>query len=122
MKNLNEIVYGILFGDEAIAGYVGENILDAYPNEVENFPCIIFLDANQSDTEFADNKPLADAAEVEIHIFTKALDGFPTATEIGEAVYVAMNENYFVLTGGRGLSDPDPDVRHRIMNFRNIIF
>lgn len=122
MKNLNEIVYGILSGDEAIAGYVGENILDAYPNMVENFPCIIFLDANQSDVEFADNKPLADAAEVEIHIFTKALDGFPTATEIGEAVYVAMNENYFVLTGGRGLSDPDPDVRHRIMNFRNIIF
>ena len=122
MKNLNEIVYGILSGNETIAGYVGENILDAYPNEVENFPCIIFLDANQSDVEFADNKPLADAAEVEIHIFTKALDGFPTATEIGEAVYVAMNENYFVLTGGRGLSDPDPDVRHRIMNFRNIIF
>lgn len=122
MKNLNEIVYGILSGDEAIAGYVGDNILDAYPNMVENFPCIIFLDANQSDVEFADNKPLADAAEVEIHIFTKALDGFPTATEIGEAVYVAMNENYFVLTGGRGLSDPDPDVRHRIMNFRNIIF
>lgn len=122
MKNLNEIVYGILSGDEAIAGYVGENILDAYPNMVENFPCIIFLDANQSDVEFADNKPLADAAEVEIHIFSKALDGFPTATEIGEAVYVAMNENYFVLTGGRGLSDPDPDVRHRIMNFRNIIF
>lgn len=122
MKNLNEIVYGILSGDEAIAGYVGDNILDAYPNMVENFPCIIFLDANQSDVEFADNKPLADEAEVEIHIFTKALDGFPTATEIGEAVYVAMNENYFVLTGGRGLSDPDPDVRHRIMNFRNIIF
>ena len=122
MKNLNEIVYGILSGDEAIAGYVGDNILDAYPNMVENFPCIIFLDANQSDTEFADNKPLADAAEVEIHIFTKALDGFPTATEIGEAVYVAMNENYFVLSGGRRLSDPDPDVRHRIMNFRNIIF
>lgn len=122
MKNLNEIVYGILSGNETIAGYVGENILDAYPNMVENFPCIIFLDANQSDVEFADNKPLADAAEVEIHIFTKALDGFPTATEIGEAVYVAMNENYFVLTGGRGLSDPDPDVRHRIMNFRNIIF
>lgn len=122
MKNLNESVYGILSRDEAIAGYVGDNILDAYPNMVENFPCIIFLDANQSDVEFADNKPLADAAEVEIHIFTKALDGFPTATEIGEAVYVAMNENYFVLTGGRGLSDPDPDVRHRIMNFRNIIF
>ena len=122
MKNLNEIVYGILSGNETIAGYVGENILDAYPNMVENFPCIIFLDANQSDVEFADNKPLADAAEVEIHIFTKALDGFPTATEIGEAVYVAMNENYFALTGGRGLSDPDPDVRHRIMNFRDIIF
>ncbi len=122
MKNLNEIVYGILSGNETIAGYVGENILDAYPNEVENFPCIIFLDANQSDTEFADNKPQADVAEVEIHIFTKALDGFPTATEIGEAVYVAMNENYFVLTGGRGLSDPDDEVRHRIMNFRNIIF
>lgn len=122
MKNLNEIVYGILAGNETIAGYVGENILDAYPNEVENFPCIIFLDANQSDTEFADNKPLADAAEVEIHIFTKALDGFPTAAEIGEAVYGAMNENYFVLSGGRRLSDPDPDVRHRIMNFRNIIF
>lgn len=122
MKNLNEIVYGILSGNETIAGYVGENILDAYPNMVENFPCIIFLDANQSDVEFADNKPLADAAEVEIHIFTKALDGFPTATEIGEAVYGAMNENYFVLTGGRGLSDPDDEVRHRIMNFRNIIF
>lgn len=121
MINLKSLVYKIL-KDSRITSLISEdNILDAYPNKVETFPCIIFLDSNQNDIEFADNKPLGDNCSVDIHIFTKALGGYSTTSEIGITVAEVFTDNFFACVGNTEVSDPDPNVRHRVMNFRKEI-
>ena len=121
MINLKSLVYNIL-NDSRITSLISEdNILDAYPNKIETFPCIIFLDSNQNDIEFADNKPLGDDCSVTIHIFTKALGGYSTTSEIGIVVSEVFKDNFFSCDGNTEVNDPDPNVRHRIMNFRKEI-
>lgn len=120
MVNLKKIVYNIL-SDERITE-LGLNVLDAYPNEVEVFPTVVFFEVNQNDIEFADNKPLANVCEMEVHIFTKALDGYMTTSEIGLAINEVMQDNFFILSSNREVPDVVDDVRHRVMNFRKAIF
>lgn len=121
MINAKTLYYSIL-QDERLTDLIGEdNILDAYPEIVETFPCVIFLEENQSDREFADNQPLADELSLSIHIFTKALDGYSTTSEIGLIVANIMRENFFVATQNRELSDVEDSIRHRIMTFRKTI-
>ena len=67
--------YNTVLSDARITA-VCSTVLDAYPETVEQFPCIIFLDDNQMDKEFADNLPLADNIRVQVHIFTKASTPF----------------------------------------------
>lgn len=121
MINAKSLYYSLL-SDSRITDLVGEdNVFDAYPETVETFPCVIFLDANQSDTEFADNLPIADSLELQVHIFTKALDGYATTSEIGLVVATVMRENFFVATQNSELSDVEDNVRHRVMTFRKVL-
>lgn len=120
MINLKSLMSQIL-DDERLVSLVGENIYDAYPDTVELFPCVIYLDSGQSDMEFADNKPLADNCEVEIHIFTKSLEGYPTTSEIGITVDEIMKENFFSMISNSETPDVVDDVRHRVMRYRKII-
>lgn len=121
MINAKSLYYSIL-QDERLTELVGEdNILDAYPETVETFPCVIFLEENQLDREFADNQPLADELSLTVHIFTKALDGYPTSSEIGLVVATIMRGNFFVATQNREMSDVSDNVRHRVMAFRKVL-
>ena len=121
MINAKSLYYSIL-QDERLTELVGEdNILDAYPETVETFPCVIFLEENQLDREFADNQPLADELSLTVHIFTKVLDGYPTSSEIGLVVATIMRENFFVATQNREMSDVSDNVRHRVMAFRKVL-
>lgn len=121
MINAKSLYYSIL-QDERLTDLVGEdNILDAYPETVETFPCVIFLEENQLDREFADNQPLADELSLTVHIFTKSLDGYPTTSEIGLVVATIMRENFFVATQNREMSDVSDNVRHRVMAFRKVL-
>lgn len=122
MINTKALYYSLL-NDERITALVGaDNILDAYPNTVETFPCVIYLDDNQNDIEFADNQPLANDVSVQIHIFTKALADYYTTFEIGSVVATIMAENFFACTQNGEAPDVDDDVRHRVMTFRKVIF
>lgn len=115
-------IYSELLHDARILNVVDEDsVMDAYPNSVESFPCIIFLDGNQTDTEYADNVPIANSCNVTVHIFTKAESGYPTTSEIGIVVGDVFRENFFACNGNTETSDVNPDVRHRIMNFRKEI-
>lgn len=120
MINAKKIIYNIL-NDERLTSQV-KDIFDAYPTTVENFPCVIFLDAGQNDIEFADNKPLAVNVDIEVHIFTKALDGYLTTSQIGITVDDIMKENYFICNSNMEVPDVDDNVRHRVMVFRNNFF
>lgn len=122
MINAKALYYNILT-DLRIIDAVGSeyHILDSYPNEIEDFPCIVYLEGIQSDIEFADNLPIANSCNVDIHIFTKALENYPTTSEIGLIVAEVFKENYFTCTSNLETNDEDPDVRHRIMSFRKEI-
>lgn len=118
----SKIICNNLLSDSRITQLIDEdNILDTYPNEVEIFPCIIYLDGNQNDTEFADNLPTATSFSVDIHIFTKAVEGFPTTSQIGIIVGDVFKENFFTCVGNIEVADDNQEVRHRVMSFRKEI-
>lgn len=114
-------LYNTILNDSRITDMV-KDVLDAYPETVEKFPCIIFLDENQSDIEFADNLPLGDSLAVQIHIFTKALSNYPTTSAIGLTVSEVMKDNYFTCRNNREVSDVADNVRHRVMYFTREVF
>ena len=116
-------LYVELLSDSRITDLVSEeNILSSYPNEVEIFPCIIFLDDNQNDSEYNDNKHSADNCSVMIHVFSKKLEGYSTTSEIGIKIAEVMNEDLWNCSGNREVSDPDPDTEHRVMVFNKSIY
>ena len=116
-------LYNTLLSDNRITTLVNsDSILNSYPNEFENFPCIVFVDENQSDTEYYENRPGASLCSVMIHIFTKKLDGFVTSTEIALAVADVMHDDLWNCSQNRELSDPDPDCEHRVLIFNKSIF
>jgi len=116
-------LYNSLLNDSRILELVSEdNILNAYPSSVENFPCIVFEDENQADTEYSDNKAGASSCSVIIHIFTKKLDGYATTSEIGIVVAEVMNEDYWNCSQNREIADTVQDVEHRFMVFNKSIF
>jgi hypothetical protein len=122
MINTKEI-YNKLLNDERITELVDEdNILSAWPDEFETFPCIIFMDENQSDDEYYENMPGASRCSVQIHIFTKKLDGYASTSEIGAAVAEVFNEDLWHCSQNGEVADPDPDAEHRVMMFNKSIF
>lgn len=122
MINTKEI-YNKLLNDERITELVDEdNILSAWPDEFETFPCIIFMDENQSDDEYYENMPSASRCSVQIHIFTKKLDGYVTTSEIGVIIAKVMHEDLWNCSQNGEVADPDPDCEHRVMRFNKSIF
>lgn len=118
-----KVIYNTLLNDTRITELVDEdNILSSWPNEVETFPCIIFMDENQSDDEYNDNKPEASRCSVQIHIFTKKLDGYVTTSEIGVIIAEVMHEDLWNCSQNGEVSNTDPDCEHRVMVFNKSIF
>lgn len=111
-----------IMSDTRIYEIVGDNVFSSYPETVTTFPCVIYLDSNQHDIEFADNQPLASDTMAEVHIFTKALSGYPTTAEIGIIVATVMRDNFYVCTQNGEVPDPEDSVRHRRMTFRRAEF
>ena len=114
-------LYKTILSDSRIQA-ITNNVFDAYPETVEKFPCIIYLDDNQTDIEFADNLPTCDSLSVQIHIFTKALKNYATTSAIGITVAEVMKENYFTCRNNREVQDINDNVRHRVMYFTREVF
>lgn len=117
-------IYNTLLNDSRITALVDDdNILSAWPGEeIETFPCIIFMDNNQNDSEYNDNKAAANDCSVQIHIFTKKLDGYTSASDIGIAIAEVFNEDLWHCSQNGEVADPDPDAEHRVMGFNKSIF
>lgn len=123
MINAKEL-YNSLLTDSRITELVNEdNILSSWPNEeIETFPCIIFLDDNQSDDEYYENMPGASRCSVQIHIFSKKLENYVTTSEIGVIIAEVMNEDLWNCSQNREVLNSDPDCEHRVMIFNKSIF
>lgn len=115
-------IYNEILSDPILVEMVGEDsIMDSYPDEVVKFPCVIFTDSLQADIEFGDNQPHGTECYVDVHIFTKALEGFPTTTEIGLVVNNIFHENDFYCTSNSELKEGN-GTKHRVMKFKNEFF
>ena len=116
-------LYNTLLNDQRVTELVdSENILSAWPDEFETFPCIVFMDESQSDDEYYENMPGASRCSVQIHIFSKKLDSYVTTSEIAIKVAEVMNEDLWNCSQNGEVSNPDPDCEHRVMVFNKSIF
>lgn len=92
-------------------------ILAAYPNEVKNFPLVVYEDMNTRDVAFSDNLPEGTNASVRVHIFSKTVKGYPTTNEIGEIIHSIFRLDYWAMSVNQELSDVEDNVKHRVMDF-----
>ena len=116
-------IYNKLFDDARITEVISsENIFNAYPDEIVNFPCVIFLDEGQSDTEYSENMPRASSCLVEVHIFTKKIEGYISSANVAIIIAQIMNENLWNCSMNGEVADPDPNCEHRVMRFNKSIF
>lgn len=116
-------IYSEMLENEGLLALVDSgSIFDSYPSEIENFPCICYIDRSQFDIEYADNSHTFQRVTVEVHIYTKALEGYPTTSEIGIKVAEIFNSDFWFMKDSAEVGDPVEDVRHRVMTFSKDIF
>lgn len=116
-------IYNTLLSDSRLTSIIpSDNIFNSQPNEIEVFPCVIFVDENQSDAEYADNFSTASRCEVSIHIFTKKLDSYVTSSEISVILAQIFNEKLWHCSLNGEIGDPDASVEHRVMKFEKSIY
>lgn len=116
MTNVKKIVNDILNGSR-LAEHNIEYVC-GYPNSIEVFPLVCWLEDGQNELDFNDNKASYNGCEIEIHIFTKKLADYKTSNEIAFIVDEAMKASDWVCFNNREIGDPDNEVEHRILNYR----
>jgi hypothetical protein len=115
-------LYSKLSTDAGLLALVGssDNIVDAWPEEILTFPIVIYQDDNQSDGEYADNKPTMSRIRYKIDIFSK-IDGV-TNSEIGLQVARFFRDEFFNCGTNGEMQDVTEGVRHRVMRFSRELF
>ncbi|MFA5137504.1 MAG: hypothetical protein WC489_09025 [Patescibacteria group bacterium] len=115
-------IYGKLSTDASVLSAFTDtdHVTDAYPEKVEVFPLLVFMDKNQADMEYGDNAPVMSAQSFEVHVFTK-LD-LETTTNLSIPVYDLFRSLDFSCTMNGEVPDPVEGVRHRVMRFSRELF
>jgi len=117
--NLKKYYMNLLSASLELKELIGENkIVSAYPQEVKNFPLVVFEDVNSSDVAFSDNLPEGTSAQVRIHIFSKTIKGYPKAETIADVVRSIFRNDYWSMTGNNESPDVEDNIKHRILDFR----
>ena len=117
--NLKKYYMTLLSASSELETLIGKNkIVSAYPQEVKNFPLVIFEDMNSSDVAFSDNLPEGTSAQVRIHIFSKTIKGYPKAETIADVVRSIFRNDYWTMTGNNETPDVEDNIKHRILDFK----
>lgn len=117
--NLKKYYMDLLSASLELKELIGENkIVSAYPQEIKNFPLVVFEDVNSSDVAFSDNLPEGTSAQVRIHIFSKTIKGYPKAETIADVVRSIFRNDYWSMTGNNESPDVEDNIKHRILDFR----
>lgn len=117
--NLKKYYMNLLSASLELKELIGENkIVSAYPQEVKNFPLVVFEDVNSSDVAFSDNLPEGTSAQVRIHIFSKTIKGYPKAETIADVVRSIFRNDFWSMTGNNESPDVEDNIKHRILDFR----
>lgn len=116
MTNVKRIVNSLL--DDSRLTQNNIEYICGFPNSIEKFPLVCWFEDGQNELDFNDNKASWNGCEVEIHIYTKKLDGYLTSNEIAFIVDEAMKSGDWVCFNNREVGDIENDVEHRILNYR----
>lgn len=116
MTNAKRIVNDLISDNSEM--FTGIEYCCGYPNEIKNFPCIIFVENGQRDLEFNDNLPQVNEVEIEFHIFTKKLSGYLTSNEIASKLDLVFRKDFWAMVNDTEVGDPDNEVEHRTLNYR----
>lgn len=117
--NLKKYYMTLLSASSELIALIGDkNIVSAYPQEVKNFPLVIFEDLNSSDVAFSDNLPEGTSAQVRIHIFSKTIKGYPKAETISDVVRSIFRNDYWSMTGNNETPEVEDNIKHRVLDFR----
>ena len=117
--NLKKYYMTLLSASSELIALIGENrIVSAYPQEVKNFPLVIFEDVNSSDVAFSDNLPEGTSAQVRVHIFSKTIKNYPKAEDIADVVRGIFRADYWAMTGNQETPDVEDNIKHRILDFK----
>jgi len=113
----------LLASDAALLALLGPGgkILNAWPQLVTAFPCVIFQDVNQADREFGDNAPTMSELRVQVDIFTKDAAGAPKSSDLGIAVANVFAKEFFYCPSNGEVPDDTVGVRHRRMVFTRAV-
>ena len=115
-------LYGQLSTYAPLLALVGtsDRISDTRPEIIRLFPCVVILDENQRDREYADNRPIMSEQIYKIDIFTRV--DLVTTTDIGIAVADFFDSVFFHCLSNGEIPDPAEGVRHRVMRFSRALF
>lgn len=119
MYDVKERLAGILTDFSCVDD---DSVFSAYPDTVEDFPCIVFEESEQSDGDYRDNGAGGCDTFAVVHVFSKKLEDFPTAFAIMDEVYQKMLANDWVCINSREVADTQPDTEHRVATFRQFFF
>jgi hypothetical protein len=116
--------WGKISTDAAILAQLGgiTHLSDMRPEVISIFPMVILTDDGQNDREFADNKPKAVKVSIKVDIYTKAIAGAVTTSDIGINIARVLDSMYFTCIGNRETPEPLDSVRHRVMRFSRDLF
>ena len=115
-------IYTMLTTNVALLALVGgaDHIVSAWGETIEIFPLVIYQDENQSDMEFADNKPMASSVRYRIDVFTTT--DLASTTEIGQAIAIVMMADFFTCGTNGEVFEVTEGVKHRVMRFSRELF
>ena len=117
--NLKKYYMSLLSASSELETLIGKNkIVSAYPQEVKNFPLVIFEDVNSSDVAFSDNLPEGTSAQVRIHIFSKTIKNYPKAEAIADVVRNIFRNDFWTMTSNQETPDVEDNIKHRILDFK----
>jgi len=90
------------------------SIVRAYPNVVSTLPIVALIEANNPNSYFVENQPLADNESLDVHVFTSF--NVPTSS-ISQYVDNLMKSLLFTRDMSQDMDDPSTKVRHKVMKY-----
>lgn len=89
-------------------------IVRAYPNDASVLPIVALIEANNPNSYFVENMPLADNENLDVHVFTSF--NVPTSS-ISKYVDDLMKSLLFTRDMSQDMDDPSTKVRHKVMKY-----
>jgi hypothetical protein len=116
MNNIISWIYGKFITYSPLVAALGtsNNIVRAYPNDASILPIVALIEANNPNSYFVENEPIADNQNLDVHVFTKF--DVPTSS-ISKYVDDLMKSLLYTRDMSQDMDDPSAKVRHKVMKY-----